>query len=308
MDNVWFVGRERIIPTKYKEQMSSSCCSPLRPSMSINLTEMLRADQQSAAKRPVSIRPPSTTRVSVPGRPKPHQKVTCEPTPKPIIRQRSLSLSCDTERKKQCRNVGVRFVDSLGIDLEDIKVFKSGEDPSIPHHVTFRLLMGAELADGKHLEISLPYLKPAFSQQPGDQPGFLHRLYQQKVCLERVLCLELGIIGITQVINLDFEKDVAARYSFTGWKSCTEAKATWVSTVTKSWEEGGGQLSCDTFRFHLPVPPFIKPGAMLEFAIQYKVCGAEYWDNNNGENYKLVCHNYKLSVPKECEDSMVHFI
>uniref|UniRef100_H3C387 Protein phosphatase 1, regulatory subunit 3Da n=1 Tax=Tetraodon nigroviridis TaxID=99883 RepID=H3C387_TETNG len=223
MDNGWFVGGERITPTKCKEQMSSWCCSPLKPSMSVNLTEMLRADQQSAAKRPVSIRPPSATRVPVPGRQRPNQKVTCEPTPKPIIRQRSLSLPCDTERRKRCRNVGVRFVDSLGIDLEDIKVFKSGEDPCIPHHVTFRLLMGAELADGKHLEISLPYLKPAFSQQPGDQPGFLHRLSQQKVCLERVLCLELGVIGITQVINLDFEKDVTARFSFTGWKSCTEA-------------------------------------------------------------------------------------
>lgn len=288
--------------------MSSSSRSPLRPSMSINLTEMLRADQQSAAKKPISIRPPSSTRGSVSRRCEPNQKVTCEPTIKPIIRQRSHSLPCDTEKKKQCRNVGVRFVDSLGVNLEDIKVFKSGEDPRIPHHVTFRLLMAAELADGKHLEISLPYLKPAFAQQPGDQPGFLHRLYEQKVCLERVLCLELGVIGITQVINLDFEKDVTARYSFTNWKSCTETKASWVSTITKTWEEGGGKLSYDTFRFHLPVPPFIQPGAMLEFAIQYKVCGAEYWDNNNGENYKLVCHNYKLSVPKECEDSMVHFI
>lgn len=308
MDNGWFIGRERIAPTKCKGQMSSLGRSPLRPSMSINLTEMLRADQQSAAKRPISIRPPSTTRVSVPGRHEPNQKVSCEPTPKPIIRQRSLSLPCDRERKKQCRNVGVRFIDSLGVDLEDIKVFKSGEDPCIPHHVTFRLLMGAELADRKHLEISLPYLKPAFAQQPGDEPGFMNRLYEQKVCLERILCLELGIIGITQVINLDFEKDVTARYSFTDWKSCTETKASWVSTITKTWEEGGGQLSCDTFRFHLPMLPFIQPGAMLEFAIQYKVCGAEYWDNNNGDNYKLVCHNYKLSVPKECEDSMVHFI
>lgn len=121
------------------------------------------------------------------------------------------------------------------------------------------------------------------------------------------MCFELGVIGITQVVNLDFVKDVTVRYSFTEWKSCTETKASWVSTITKSWD-GEGQLSCDTFRFHLPVPPFLQPGAVLEFAIQYKVCGAEYWDNNDGKNYKLVCHNYKLTVPKECEDSMVHFI
>uniref|UniRef100_A0A3Q3X7Z2 CBM21 domain-containing protein n=1 Tax=Mola mola TaxID=94237 RepID=A0A3Q3X7Z2_MOLML len=268
---------------------------------------MLQADQRNAIKRPVPIRPPSP-RVSVPRGQKYNRSLSCEPTPKPIIRQRSNSLPTATEKKKQCRNVGVRFVDSLGIDLEDIRLFKSGEDPFIPQHVTFRLLMGAELADRSHLEISLPYLKPVLAQQPGDQPGFLHRLHEQKVCLERVLCVELGVIGVTQVINLDFEKDVTARYSFTEWKSCTETKASWVSTIIKNWEDGGGKLSCDTFRFHLTVPPFLQPGAVLQFAIRYKVCGAEYWDNNNGENYKLVCHNYKLTVPKECEDSMVHFI
>lgn len=275
--------------------------------MTINLTEMLRADKPNAERKPVPIRPPSP-RISVPKRKELHCSLSCEPTPKPIIRQRSHSLPSSTQKRKQCKHVGVRFVDSLGLDLEDIKVFKSGEDPLVPPHVAFRLLMGAEMADGQHLEISLPYLEPVFAHQPGDQPGFLHRLHEQKVCLERVLCFELGIIGITQVLNLDFEKDVTARYSFTGWKSSAEAKASWVSTVTKRFEEGRGQLSCDTFRFHLPVPPFLQPGTVLEFAIQYKVRGAEYWDNNDGENYKLVCQNYKLTVPKECEDSMVHFI
>uniref|UniRef100_A0A3Q3KPH4 CBM21 domain-containing protein n=2 Tax=Monopterus albus TaxID=43700 RepID=A0A3Q3KPH4_MONAL len=268
---------------------------------------MLQADKPNVVKKPVPIRPPSP-RVSLPRKQEFHRSLSCEPAPKPIIRQRSLSLPSTPEKKKRCRNVGVRFVDSVGLDLEDVKLFKSGEDPSVPYHVTFRLLMAAELAGGRHLEISLPYMKPLFSQQPGDQPGFLHRLHEQKVCLERVFCCELGVIGITQVLNLDFEKDVTARYSFTDWKSCTETKASWVSTITNTREGGGSQLSCDTFRFHLTIPPFLQPGAVLEFAIQYKVCGAEYWDNNNGENYKLVCHSYKLSVPRECEDSMVHFI
>uniref|UniRef100_A0A3P8V601 Protein phosphatase 1, regulatory subunit 3Da n=1 Tax=Cynoglossus semilaevis TaxID=244447 RepID=A0A3P8V601_CYNSE len=258
-------------------------------------------------RKAVPIRPPSP-RVPQQSGQDFHRRFSCEPTPKPIIRQRSRSLPSTPERKKQCRNVGVRFVDSLGLDLEDIRMFRSRDNPSIPQHVTFRLLMGAELADGKHLELSLPYMKPFFLEQPGDQPGFFQRLCEQKVCLERVMCFELGVIGITQVINLDFEKDVIARYSFTEWKSCSETKASWVSTITKFWAGGGDQLSCDCFRFHLPVPPFLQPGAVLEFAIQYKVCGNEYWDNNNGENYKLVCHNYKLTVPKECENSMVHFI
>lgn len=305
MDKGWFIGSERIPPTKPEQQAPSSHSGISRPSMTINLTEMLRADKPTTVKKPIAIRPPSP-RVAPP-RVQVHS-LSCEPMPKPIIRQRSHSLPSTTDKKKICRNAGVRFVDCRGVDLEDIRLFKSGEDPCVPHHVTFRLLMAAEMADGRHLEISLPYMKPLFSQQPGDQPGFLHRLHEQKVCLERVLCFELGVIGITQVLNLDFVKDVTARYSFTNWRSCAETKASWVSSTTTTCEGGGTQFSCDTFRFHLPVPPFLQPGAVLEFAIQYKVCGAEYWDNNDGENYKLVCHNYELTVPKECQDSMVHFI
>uniref|UniRef100_A0A3B4ZZ31 Protein phosphatase 1, regulatory subunit 3Da n=1 Tax=Stegastes partitus TaxID=144197 RepID=A0A3B4ZZ31_9TELE len=265
------------------------------------------SDKPNVEKKSVPIRPPSP-RVSKPREQALRRSPSCEPTPKPIIRQRSHSLPSATAKRTQCRNVGVRFADSLGLDLEDVRLFKSGDNPFVPHHVTFRLLMGSEIADGKHLEISLPYMQPVFAQQPGDQPGFLHRLHEQKVCLERISCFEFGVMGITQVLNLDFEKDVTARYSFTEWKSCTETKASWVSTITTTWEGGGGQFSYDSFRFHLPVPPFLQPGAVLEFAIRYRVCGAEYWDNNDGQNYKLVCQNYKLTVPKECEDSMVHFI
>lgn len=306
MDRGWYIGQQRIPCGKSDHQFSSSYSSVTRPCMTINLTDMLRANKPDAEKRPIPIRPPSP-RVSLPKELEFHRSLSCEPAPKPIIRRRSHSLPSSTE-KQHPRNVGVRFVDSLGLDLEDVKLFKTGDDPFVPQHVTFKLLMGAELTDGRHFEISLPYLKPVFAQQPGDQPEFLKRLRWQKVCLERVLCFELGIIGITQVVNLDFEKEVRARYSFTEWKSCTDTKASWVNTTTKSWDGGGGQFSCDTFRFHLPVPPFLQPGAVLEFALQYKVCGTEYWDNNDGQNYKLVCHNYKLTVPKECEDSMVHFM
>ncbi|CAL9702848.1 unnamed protein product [Knipowitschia caucasica] len=301
MHKDWFIGDHRISPSKFEQQSSTS-----RPSMTINLTQILQAEKPKTERTPVPIRPPSSSRTTVPRKDDPHLSISCEPKPKPIIR-RSHSLPPSSEKKKKCKNVGVRFVDSLGLDLADVRLFQKEDDPSVPPHVTFRLLMGAELADEKHLEISLPYLKPVFDQLPGDDPHFLHRLKQQKVCLERVLCLELGIIGIVQVLNLGFEKEVIARYSFTEWKSSTETKATWVSSVAKMMGEEE-QLSCDTFRFHLPVPPFLQPGAGLEFAIQFKASGCEHWDNNNGKNYKFVCESYKFSVPRECEDSLVHFI
>ncbi|XP_019907513.1 protein phosphatase 1, regulatory subunit 3Da isoform X2 [Esox lucius] len=300
----WTIGLERIPRSKTELPKASSNASG--PILTIHLNEILKSKADVERKR-VPIRPPS---------PKASQHrvlefnpgLCCEPMPKPIIRRRARSLPSSTERKRNTRNVGVRFVDCLGLDLEDVKVFKTGEDPFVPQHVSFKLLMSAEMAGGKNLEISLPYLKPVFPQQPGDRPEFLSRLHQQKVCLERVLCFEMGIIGITQVLNLHFEKEVCVRYSFTDWRSSSETVASWVSTTCESWDSTQKHLNCDTFRFHLPVPPFLQPGAALEFAILYKVSGKEYWDNNEGQNYKLVCHSYKLTVPKECEDSMVHFI
>lgn len=255
-------------------------------------------------RKPVKIRPPSPTLPQL--RPT-GRSFSCEPPPKPIIQRRAQSLPSPSERRRLSRRIGVRFVDSLGMDLENVKVFRSGEDPFVPEHVLFRILMNAELAANKSLEISLPYLKPVFPVQPGDCSNFLQRLCKQQVCLERVLCYEPGIIGIVQVVNLAFEKEVTIRYSFTNWKSCAETKAFWVAS--KFLEGLSSGCSSDSFRFHLPVPPFIlHPGAILEFAICYKVQGTQFWDNNEGQNYKLVCQSYKIPVPKECEDSMIHFV
>ncbi|XP_026873724.1 protein phosphatase 1, regulatory subunit 3Da [Electrophorus electricus] len=268
-----------------------------------NLRDTLRSEPEGE-RNPVRIRPPT------PRAPQPRpagRSLSCEPPPKPIIQRRAQSLPSTSERKKLNRRIGVRFVDSLGMDLETVKVFRSGEDPFVPEHVLFRLLMNAELAASKSLEISLPYLKPVFPVQPGDCSNFLQRLCRQQVCLERVLCYEPGIIGIVLVLNLAFEKEVTVRYSFTNWKSCTETKAHWIAN--KYMEGISSGYSCDSFRFHLPVPPFIlHPGAVLEFAICYKVQGSQFWDNNEGQNYKLVCQSYNLPVPRECEDSMIHFI
>ncbi|XP_069035482.1 protein phosphatase 1, regulatory subunit 3Da [Lepisosteus oculatus] len=267
--------------------------------------------EEAAGKRkPVSIRPPAPREPpcsKTPNDSPPH----CEPKPKPIIRRRARSLPSSPHRRrgslKDSGSQRVRFVDSLGLDLAEVKVFRAGDDPSVPLHVLSRLLLSSELASGRQLEIPLHYLQADYPAQPGDRVDFHQRLRHQRVCLERALCSELGITGSVWVLNLAFEKEVGLRYSFTGWKSSADTKACWESSVREDRADGGP--GSDQFRFHLPVPPFIlHPGATLEFAICYRVAGAEFWDNNDGRNYSFTCHSYKLTVPKECEDSLVHFI
>ncbi|XP_019941974.2 protein phosphatase 1, regulatory subunit 3Db [Paralichthys olivaceus] len=255
-------------------------------------------------KPPVRIRPPSprTPSVKVPSL---TPSSSTEPPVRAIMRRRAQSLPSSAEKTKGLRSLQVRFVDSLGLELEEVKVFKVQEHPLIPQHVMFRLLMSSELAFRKSLELSLPYFKPCFPENMEAQPDFQKRLCTQSVCLEQVLCSEQGITGTIQVLNLAYEKEVTVHYSFTNWRTHTEVSACWVSSANNK-EQGAPEA--DTFRFRLPVPPFImQPGAMLEFAIRYHVRGSDYWDNNNGRNYKLSCHSYKVTVPRECEDSMLHF-
>ena len=257
-------------------------------------------------KPPVRIRPPPPRTPPV-KEPSLTPGSSIEPPVRTIMRRRAQSLPSSAERTKQPRSLRVRFVDSLGLELEQVKVFKDQEHPLIPLHVMFRLLMSSEQAFGKPQELSLPYFKPCFPGNMEAQPDFQKRLCTQSVCLQQVLCSELGITGSIQVLNLAYEKEVTVHYSFTNWRTHTEASACWVSSANPGGEHGAPEA--DTFRFRLPVPPFIlQPGAVLEFAVRYHVRGSDYWDNNNGRNYKLSCHSYKVTVPRECEDSMLHFI
>lgn len=297
------VSSSKAFPAESELPLLSTVNDVSRPVRTIRLRDIYNP-QPPPQRKPVAIRPPSP-------RPRPHpgprtrclsrRSFSCEPEPRTIMRRRAHSLPpSDESKNRRCSQV--RFVDCLGLELEHIKFFQAGEEPKVPDHVINMLLASSELASGKHLELSLPFFQPFFPENISSEPDFLERLCHRRVCLEQVHCSELGITGTVQVLNLAYEKKVSVRYSFTDWKSSAEYKACWVSSVQRD------NVQSDVFCFRLPVPPFVlKPGASLEFAICYRVLGTEYWDNNDGHNYKLACHTYKLIVPKECEGSMVHF-
>ncbi|XP_037107540.1 protein phosphatase 1, regulatory subunit 3Db [Syngnathus acus] len=298
MDKMWEKQRRYSAPTS-----GPSWTSIPRAATTAVRLGCLHEPKPQAPKAPVLIRPPGPRPPSL----KQDSKVslTGDPPTKTIMRRRARSLCSPAERRMELRSQQVRFVDALGLDLEEVKVFQEKERPLIPQHVMFRLLMSSERAFGKCLELSLPHFKPCFPENMGAQDDFLKRVRAQVVCLEQVTCLELGIAGTVQVLNLDYEKKVTVHYSFTNWRTSTETTASWASSGPDGEHDAPGT---DVFRFRLPVPPFILlPGALLEFAICYHVKGSNYWDNNNGSNYKLTCHSYKVTVPKECEDSMLHF-
>ncbi|XP_038226162.1 protein phosphatase 1 regulatory subunit 3D [Dermochelys coriacea] len=243
--------------------------------------------------------------------------VSCDPHLQPIIRRRARSLPTSPERLKNtavpCRVPGcsrsrinrVRFADALGLELAEVKVFQVGEDPSIPLHVLSRLSINSDLCCSQmDMEITMQCLVPDF-QQPMDCVDFSTRLHQQLVCLECVTSSDLGLSGTIKVLNVAFEKQVFVRYTFNQWKSMHEVCAHWHSSNPE--EDGKGQA--DVFTFFLPMPPFLlQLCSVVQFAVRYCVNGQEYWDNNQGKNYSFTCRHHLLKMPRECDESWIHFI
>ncbi|XP_038015072.1 protein phosphatase 1 regulatory subunit 3D [Motacilla alba alba] len=241
---------------------------------------------------------------------------SCDPVLRPIMRRRARSLPTSPERRKraavQCQEPGcqsrmnrVRFADALGLELTEVKVFQTGEDPSIPLHVLSRLSINSDLwYSSLNLEFTMQCLVPDF-QQPADCLDFSSRLQEQQVCLERVSSSDLGLSGTIQVRNVAFEKQVSVRYTFNQWESIHEVCARWNCSIP----EKNGQDQVDVFTFFLPVPPFLlQLSTLVQFAARYQVNGQEYWDNNRGKNYTLRCRTHPLKLPRECEESWIHFI
>lgn len=101
------------------------------------------------------------------------------------------------------------------------------------------------------------------------------------VSLERTYCNRNGIYGRVQVKNIAFEKQIFVRYSFNSWRTILEQRASFIP--------GASVGNTDTFFFHIPPPCVRKSNEnKLEFAISYKVDGEIYWDNNFGDNYRLI--------------------
>lgn len=248
--------------------------------------------------------------------PRPGRPAGCAPRLRPIIQRRARSLPSSPERRAQAagapssacrpdcgRQQRVRFADALGLELAQVRVFHAGDDPAVPLHVLSRLALDADLCcSSQELEFTLQCLVPDFAP-PVEAAGFAERLARQLVCLERVTCSDLGVSGTVRVRNVAFEKQVAVRYTFSGWRSAHEAAARWRSSAGA----GGAE---DVFAFGFPVPPFLLAlGSRVHFALRYRVGGAEYWDNNHGQDYSLTCRGHALHMPRgECEESWIHFI
>ncbi|CCK72760.1 Gip2p KNAG_0L01400 [Huiozyma naganishii CBS 8797] len=95
------------------------------------------------------------------------------------------------------------------------------------------------------------------------------------------------IIGKVMVRNIFYDKRVIVRYTWNNWVDTMEVECIWLST-------GDGVLpgnNMDIFHFLIDDAQRIYNVGKLEFCIHYTTRNdyerCEFWDNNNGENYRV---------------------
>ncbi|XP_068812155.1 protein phosphatase 1 regulatory subunit 3E [Struthio camelus] len=253
-------------------------CSPEGEAAPPPVVREAAGDKPAAGEKPPRGREPSLP--SVP--PSPTQRRRAKSLPTPGERSLRPALQQSPSRRKT-----VRFADSLGLELTSVRHFCEADLPRVPPPRPADLLKTRKPPALGDLEPVLfgpppPPLEPLFPPQPGASPGFAERVRQHKVRLEWVRAEPAGLRGAVRVLNLAYEKAVSVRYTLNRWASCAEVPAAYQPS-------GPADGLTDRFSFHLPLGAAAAAAAeaSLEFAVRYRVAGAEYWDNNEGANYRL---------------------
>ncbi|KAM9826213.1 protein phosphatase 1 regulatory subunit 3E isoform 3-T5 [Syngnathus typhle] len=236
-----------------------------------------------------------------------------KPPQSPSLRRRCKSLPTPTERAKlevsrsrsPTSQKKVRFADSLGLELISVKHFDDSDEPEVPERILAKLPKSTDF--NNHMattKFPRPLAQSVFMELqftcPGTLPGFEQKVREVKVMLESVETDDFTLSGFVRVLNLAFEKSVSLRYSLNNWITFMDSLASYVPHSS----DGG----TDRFSFKVVIPTYMENGGTLQFAIKYTVDGEDFWDNNNGNNYKVRRHRFKMSPPKEWENGWIHFI
>ncbi|XP_061078230.1 protein phosphatase 1 regulatory subunit 3E-like [Conger conger] len=235
-----------------------------------------------------------------------------KPPQSPTLRRRCKSLPTPVERAKleiarsrsPTSHKKVRFADSLGLELTSVKHFCDADMPEVPQPVVekFRRASTNHFSNFDkfpRIPTQSVFMEAQFIN-PGQLPGFLEKVFDVKVLLECIETNEYSLSGIVRVLNLAFEKNVFLRYTLNNWITFLDVLASYVPHSTDG--------PTDKFSFKIITPAFLESEDTLQFAIKYCVGQDEFWDNNNGDNYKVRRHRFKISPPREWENGWIHFI
>jgi len=182
-----------------------------------------------------------------------------------------LNGSCsksDTELAKKDKKV--HFADSVGLSLVSV-VYLPTPAPKV--RLSARRWSSFEEEKGRLLNFTQPLKRQDFNE----------RLNSMNVALEAVVLRDFGMYGTVKVRNLTYHKKVTVRYTIDGWSTYRDVVGQYIERLHTEFT--------DTFSFEIALPTTLIKDCKLEFAICYKVLGVEFWDNNSGDNYRVMCYS-----------------
>ncbi|XP_075562514.1 protein phosphatase 1 regulatory subunit 3G [Pelecanus crispus] len=180
----------------------------------------------------------------------------------------------------------VQFADSLGLSLASVKHFSDAEEPQVPPAALSRL----QSPPAEQRDPPPPPPPPALRLVPDFPEGggpSAERLRRQRVCLEGLgrPPAPTDVRGTVRVLGGPGPKEVTVRYTFNEWLSFLDVPAAPLPPAPPA----AGDPPAERYGFTLCVPPGLREGSALHFAIRYRSPQGECWDNNGGRNYTLRC-------------------
>ena len=93
------------------------------------------------------------------------------------------------------------------------------------------------------------------------------------------------LLGSVVVLNLAYEKFIAARFTLDNWQTTSEVSAEY-DDYDK--QRKSGDSDHDRFKFSIDLADQVNlESKMLLLCVRYSVNNQEHWDNNNGANFQI---------------------
>ena len=195
------------------------------------------------------------------------------PGPQSIVRHQNFKKTNNNEVKERAIKTfqpglykekhikKVRFADEVGCDLCSVKFYEP-----LPTSLYFPSNSKLKIAE------SMKSYKVVFNET---------ELFLKNICVVAYgAILNKNIFGTIAVRNIAYEKKVTVILTEDKWKTSIKIEAKFVN------QEYGGAV--DRFFFMSPLKQ-LRPKSVIEFAAAYYVAGEEFWDNNRGKNYEVIC-------------------
>ncbi|XP_006002893.1 protein phosphatase 1 regulatory subunit 3C-like [Latimeria chalumnae] len=206
------------------------------------------------------------------------------------LNQKVASSEIPTEEWEDAKNnmkKKVVFADMKGLSLTAVHIFSDMEDALPGLHFKFPSL-GDTKFTFRNSSLEGSRLALDFTPPSANYLSLRNKLHKNSVCLENCIIRENCIAGTVKVRNVAFEKKVQVRITFNSWQTFMDVDCSYMHNTYNSTES-------DTFSFEIDLPKTLKPWERIEFCVSFR-CGENcYWDNNDGENYRVVCERWQQS-------------